>query len=117
MVLVCSFLASNVSATDDDTTRDPTPDTTSASDDPMLIATQDNATTTSDGDSTLYEARDNSTIAATDPPAANADESSDGLLISTQSTPDYTGYLALGIALAVIIALSSIVIVFRKRRK
>ena len=118
MVLSCLFLVSNVSATDDDTNGAPTPDTSSASDNPMLIATQDNATTTSDDDSTLYETRDNSTIATTDPPTAiTNNESDEGLLISTQATPDYTGYLVVGIALVVIIAVSSFVIVYRKRRK
>jgi hypothetical protein len=117
IALFCSFLVSSVSATDDNTTVAPTPDTHLASDNPMLIATQDNATT-SDGDSTLYQNRDNSTTTATDPPTANdTSESGDGWLISTQSSPDYTGYLVAGIALVAVIALSSFVIVFMKRRK
>jgi hypothetical protein len=118
MVLLCSFLVSSVSATDDNTTREPTPDTPSTSDNPVLIATQDNDTTTSDSDPNLYQTRDNSTTTTTDPPIANDNsESGDGLLISTQSSPDYTGYLAAGIALVLVIALSSFVIVFMKRRK
>ena len=118
MVLLCSFLVSGVSATDDNTTRDPTLDTPSASDDPVLIATQGNDATTSDGDPALYQARDNSTTTATEPPTANdTSESGDDLLISTQSSPDNSGYIVAGIALVAMIALSSFVILFMKRRK
>lgn len=118
MVLLCSFLVSSVSATDDNTAREPTPDTPSTSDNPVLIATQDNDTTTANSDPNRYETRDNSTTTGTDPQITNNNsESGDGLLISTQSSPEYTGYLVAGIALISVIALSSFVIVFMKRRK
>jgi len=79
--------------------------------------TEDNATTIADGDPKLYQARDNSTN-TTDPSTANdASESDNGLLISTQSSPDYTGYLVAGIALVSAIVISSFVIVFMKRKK
>jgi hypothetical protein len=117
MMLLCSFLVSSVSATDDNTTIDPTPDTPLEGDNPVLIVTEDNATTIADGDPKLYQARDNSTN-PTDPSTANdASESDNGLLISTQSSPDYTGYLEAGIALVAAIAISSFVIVFMKRKK
>ena len=116
-LLFCWFLVSSASATDDNTTRDPTPDTPSTSDNPVLIATEDNATT-SDVDTATYQARDNSSNTTIDPPTVNdASESDDGLLISTQSSPDYTGYLVAGLALVTVIALSSFVIMYMKRKK
>ncbi len=116
-LLLSSFLVSSVIGTDDNAATDPTPDTPSTGENPVLIATEDTATTGPDSDSGTYQARDNSTDTTIDPPTANdASESDHDLLISTQTSPDYTVYLIAGLAL-VAIALCSSVIVYLKRKK
>ena len=118
ILLICSILVSSVSATDDDLTRTPTDETPVASDSPTAIANQEpnliateNSTTTDDS-TQLYQQRDNSTAQQTDVDGA---ESGD-MLISTQTTPDYTGYVVVAGVLVVVIVLSLILILVKKRK-
>jgi hypothetical protein len=116
--LLCSILISSASATDDNLIRTPTDETPVASDNPTAIATQEpnliateNGTTTDDS-TQLYQQRDNSTAQQKDFDGA---ESGD-MLISTQTTPDYTGYAVVAGVLVVVIVLS-LIFIFMKKRK
>jgi hypothetical protein len=117
-LLLCSILVSNASAADDNYTRTPTEETPGTSDNPMatatqepnLIATQDGTTT--DDSAQLYQQRDNSTAQQTDVDGAKYGD----MLISTQTTPDYTGYFVVAGVLVVVIILSLIFIFVKKRK-
>jgi hypothetical protein len=118
ILLLCSVLVSIASATDEDVTREPTSPTPVSSDNPVLIVTQDNVTTTSDGDASTYPARDNGTAAAIDSQAgAGSNESSENSLISTKSSPDYTVFFTACATVVAVIVLSTLVVVLKKRRE
>ena len=118
ILLLCSILVSSASAADDNLTRTATDEIPVASDNPTIPATQEpNLIATQNGtitdDSTqLYQQRDNSTAHQTDVDGAEYGD----MLISTQTTPDYTGYVAVAGVLVVVIVLSLIFIFVKKRK-
>jgi hypothetical protein len=115
MAVLCSILVSSVQAATDDVSSEQSPDVAVPSDNPLLTATNDNATTTSENP-TLIQQRDNST-GAVDPPAGSKYAANSDMLVATQSSPDYTGYIVASIVLVGVIVVCGVIIIVKRNSK
>jgi hypothetical protein len=122
MALLCSSLASMANARpEDNTTQTPPQEDPLTVENPTLYTIQENTTTTPDDNPTIYQQTDNSTINPRDEPPKNNTEDAQlndsPILLTAQAQPDNTGFIIVGIALVAVIAISTIMVVSRKRKQ
>jgi hypothetical protein len=120
LIMLCMPLVSMANAASDDVKTQVAPEDASNStvDDGASYVPQGNSTTDSEGNPSLIQIRDNSTIgldndASTNEEAPSADEPN---LIATETTPNNTPFIVAAITLATIaIGAAAIVALLRKR--